>query len=724
MDGSKTERWHNIPFPLTEALSTLTASLQKTNGRLDQLESEMTVSSSVTAQQSKQLRGLAVAVERLTVAVGEGERQTRAEVRELWNEFENQCPTSSKDDEGWRRRIEEKVVKLEKRCNDNVSMEPEGGNGSGDCESLCLRLAATVSELRRAVDCRPTKTEIEAVSTQKASLADVEALLSDKMDRQTINQMLLSKAEVAVVERLSAKVSSQTLTRDEARQVVRSELASLSSLLGQCEKECRTLRSDFAKLESRWVASGIDADGGDEVVEGRVTSGSSSPPQRLHTSYRCRRGGGGLLSASEVKEAARTVAEEVVVDVKRSQQASTAELVAEVEKKMAAECEALVERKSREILRGVDKRVGTAQAQAEETAAELVRVLNSKSYKSDVAKALRQKADSEAVVNQRLSLDALQAEVATALRAKAEVKTLEALRVGVEAEGVEMRSALSRTAQSLHGLLSDLTSFKSDIQAGFEAVQKRSSSGRQQETTLAMSRDAEIQKEWEAQRAALSAGLSSVQAQLSGKVERSVLVKAIEESSTTVLREAESRCVAHWETKQKPSLTMEHEKYQSIQKQLDFLKVMSEQATGKAKGEDMAVKFGASLKSLEDQVAAVATKMSQGTAARWLWRSGNTRKGNWVPWEVQAANPNPDLFVWKSESTTITATVPGESLQLLSQSQKFYDFSLVCCFKCFHRALSRGSGFLHSLPGDDPGLSQRRARPYTLPIFPSTLSGW
>jgi hypothetical protein len=39
--------------------------------------------------------------------------------------------------------------------------------------------------------------------------------------------------------------------------------------------------------------------------------------------------------------------------------------------------------------------------------------------------------------------------------------------------------------------------------------------------------------------------------------------------------------------------------------------------------------------------------------------SGNLAQGNWVPWEAQAANNNPELLVWREEASCITTTVPG-----------------------------------------------------------------
>ena len=39
--------------------------------------------------------------------------------------------------------------------------------------------------------------------------------------------------------------------------------------------------------------------------------------------------------------------------------------------------------------------------------------------------------------------------------------------------------------------------------------------------------------------------------------------------------------------------------------------------------------------------------------------SGNLAQGNWVPWEAEAANNNPELLVWRQDASCITTSVPG-----------------------------------------------------------------
>ncbi|GAX76688.1 hypothetical protein CEUSTIGMA_g4134.t1 [Chlamydomonas eustigma] len=47
------------------------------------------------------------------------------------------------------------------------------------------------------------------------------------------------------------------------------------------------------------------------------------------------------------------------------------------------------------------------------------------------------------------------------------------------------------------------------------------------------------------------------------------------------------------------------------------------------------------------------------TMARWLWKSGQTRVGGTVPWDVQAINTAPDVFLWEAGKTVVMAMLPG-----------------------------------------------------------------
>jgi hypothetical protein len=37
------------------------------------------------------------------------------------------------------------------------------------------------------------------------------------------------------------------------------------------------------------------------------------------------------------------------------------------------------------------------------------------------------------------------------------------------------------------------------------------------------------------------------------------------------------------------------------------------------------------------------------SVARWLWKSGKTKTGGGVPWNVQALNSDPDNFIWDKD---------------------------------------------------------------------------
>ena len=75
-------------------------------------------------------------------------------------------------------------------------------------------------------------------------------------------------------------------------------------------------------------------------------------------------------------------------------------------------------------------------------------------------------------------------------------------------------------------------------------------------------------------------------------------------------------------------------------------------------------------------------------------------KGNWVPWEAQAANNNPELLVWRQEATCITTTVPG----LYQLTLGFFTHSPLVIQVCVNgepiltRAPSNGSFDAHHPP--------------------------
>lgn len=45
--------------------------------------------------------------------------------------------------------------------------------------------------------------------------------------------------------------------------------------------------------------------------------------------------------------------------------------------------------------------------------------------------------------------------------------------------------------------------------------------------------------------------------------------------------------------------------------------------------------------------------------ARWVWKSSELREGKVVPWEVEAVNEAPDLFLWRAGRGVITTVKPG-----------------------------------------------------------------
>ena len=50
---------------------------------------------------------------------------------------------------------------------------------------------------------------------------------------------------------------------------------------------------------------------------------------------------------------------------------------------------------------------------------------------------------------------------------------------------------------------------------------------------------------------------------------------------------------------------------------------------------------------------------AENMVGRWIWKSGEVRVGNAVPWEVQTVNTFPDNFLWEREKTAVLTVAPG-----------------------------------------------------------------
>ena len=44
---------------------------------------------------------------------------------------------------------------------------------------------------------------------------------------------------------------------------------------------------------------------------------------------------------------------------------------------------------------------------------------------------------------------------------------------------------------------------------------------------------------------------------------------------------------------------------------------------------------------------------------RWIWKSGKTKSGHGVPWNVQILNSNPQNYLWEKDKINIVVVTPG-----------------------------------------------------------------
>lgn len=64
-------------------------------------------------------------------------------------------------------------------------------------------------------------------------------------------------------------------------------------------------------------------------------------------------------------------------------------------------------------------------------------------------------------------------------------------------------------------------------------------------------------------------------------------------------------------------------------------------------------------KTLNEQALINEALCAQNCVGRWIWKSGEMKNNNLVPWEVQALNTCPDNFLWEKNKTSIVSVAPG-----------------------------------------------------------------
>lgn len=64
-------------------------------------------------------------------------------------------------------------------------------------------------------------------------------------------------------------------------------------------------------------------------------------------------------------------------------------------------------------------------------------------------------------------------------------------------------------------------------------------------------------------------------------------------------------------------------------------------------------------KALNEQALVNEALCAQNCVGRWIWKSGELKNSNLVPWEVQALNTCPDNFLWEKNKTSVVAVAPG-----------------------------------------------------------------
>ena len=62
---------------------------------------------------------------------------------------------------------------------------------------------------------------------------------------------------------------------------------------------------------------------------------------------------------------------------------------------------------------------------------------------------------------------------------------------------------------------------------------------------------------------------------------------------------------------------------------------------------------------MNDQSVLNESLCTENIVGRWIWKSGEIKQGNILPWEVQVINTLPDNFIWEKDKTCILVLAPG-----------------------------------------------------------------
>jgi len=51
--------------------------------------------------------------------------------------------------------------------------------------------------------------------------------------------------------------------------------------------------------------------------------------------------------------------------------------------------------------------------------------------------------------------------------------------------------------------------------------------------------------------------------------------------------------------------------------------------------------------------------IKENIVGRWIWKSGEVKTNNSIPWEIQSSNTSPEIFLWEKDKASILVVKPG-----------------------------------------------------------------
>mmetsp|Transcript_10195 Transcript_10195/g.26723 ORF Transcript_10195/g.26723 Transcript_10195/m.26723 type:complete len:664 (-) Transcript_10195:135-2126(-) len=482
-----------------------------------------------------------------------------------------------------------------------------------------------MDSLRSTLDSQLPKAEVKAEMAKKMDAAEVRALLSQKASIEDVNAVLDAKVEVADFEaKLKSVAENFQILRDEIADKV--HVDDLPEVLA-------------GKADVEYVKAELDRKADSDIVDKslRWKANSDAVQKALHKK----------ASKEEVARQLDAQLRSVVEELKPKSPPLTLDDVKEVVRRSVS----AVEERMESVIEEVEERTA-----------------------GDVQKKMRREIDQleaairevEEVVKEgvatKVSVDELDKAVTVSTESikHAIGREIESLRSDFRRLQEDARSAGDRETHSIRQEVHAALTKKADAsevraalmdKADVEEVKRwldHRADARVLESVEKQKVDRVEMLEYLGNYAKMDAidNLASSQKRLISVVER------VENTVEDVVKDTRELKVA---TSSRPSIDKVEKMVEAKAGVEEVNRVLSEAHTEIEKRA-----FKSELERIVSEQAIInASLCAEMSVGRWIWKTGKTKAGRHVPWNVQSVNTNAENYLWERDATTIITVAPG-----------------------------------------------------------------